>query len=81
MCRLFFFCLTLCLRTARAQIGAIYGAAELHLLTDRSEELADTWTFVEREVEALKSVANVKSKLPDLSPASLVLSLLASRGR
>ena len=61
---------------ARAQIGAIYGAAELHLLTDRSAELTDTWTFVEREVEALRSVASAKSQLPDLSPANLILSLL-----
>lgn len=60
-------------------IGAIYGAAELHLLTDRSAELSDTWTFVEREVEALRTVAHVKSRLPDLSPANLLLSLLARR--
>jgi len=58
-------------------VGAIYGAAELHLLTDRSPELSDTWTFVEREVNALRSVANVKSRLSDLSPANLILSLLA----
>ena len=61
-------------------IGAIYGAAELHLLTDRSPELSDTWIFVEREVEALKTMANAKSKLPDLSPAGVMLSLFMGGG-
>ena len=60
-------------------VGAIYGAAELHLLTDSSPGLNDTWTFLEREVEALRTVASVKSRLPDLSPASLLLNLMARR--
>ena len=61
-------------------IGAVYGAAELHLLTDRSPELTDTWMFVEKEVEALRTVANAKSRLPDLSPANLALSLFMGGG-
>ena len=60
-------------------VGAIYGAAELHLLTDSSPGLNDTWTFLEREVEALRTVASVKSRLPDLSPVSLLLNLMARR--
>ena len=57
-------------------IGAIYGAAELHMLTDSSPDLADTFTFVEHEVEAMKTMASASSRLPDLSPAGLILGLL-----
>lgn len=104
-------------------IGAIYGAAELHLLTDRcarvsgavvfdvsfdhsqdpsphqrslrprspfprvsrvrvacsSEDHGETWLFVEREVDALRTMATAKSNLPDLSPAGILLSLLARK--
>lgn len=60
-------------------IGAIYGAAELHLLTDTSPDHADTWVFVDREVEALRTMAVAKGSLPDLSPAGIVLSLLARK--
>jgi len=55
-------------------IGAIYGAAELHMLTDSTRELSDTWVFLEREVEALKTMADTTSRLP--SPTDLVISLL-----
>lgn len=58
-------------------VAAIYGAAELHLTTDGSPEFSDTWTFVEREVEALTSLISMHSRLPDLSPASLVLAYLS----
>ena len=61
-------------------IGAIYGAAELHLLTDRSLEHADTWSFVEKEVEALRTMASAGSRLPDLSPASMALKLFMGGG-
>jgi ubiquinone biosynthesis protein COQ9 len=60
-------------------IGAIYGAAELHLLTDSSADLSDTWTFLEREVEALRTMARGTTSLPDISPSGLVLSLLMRR--
>ena len=61
-------------------IGAIYGAAELHLLTDRSSEHGDTWAFVEKEVEALRTMAAAGSRLPDLSPANLMLKLVMGGG-
>ena len=60
-------------------IGAIYGAAELHLLTDSSAELSDTWAFVEREVEAVRTMAKGTAAMPDISPSGLVLSLLMRR--
>lgn len=60
-------------------IGAIYGAAELHLLTDRSADLNATWIFLEREVEALKTMANAKGRLPDLSLAGVMLSFMGAR--
>jgi ubiquinone biosynthesis protein COQ9 len=62
-------------------VGAIYGAAELHLLTDRSPDLADTWVFLEREVATLRTMAHAKSQLPDISPVGLMMSLLMSRGK
>lgn len=60
-------------------IGAIYGAAELHLLTDGSADMGDTWTFLEKEVEALKTMASGAGNLPDISPGGLVMSLLMRR--
>ena len=60
-------------------IGAIYGAAELHLLTDRSADLNDTWIFLEKEVETLKTMANAKGRLPDLSLAGVMLSFMGAR--
>lgn len=63
-------------------IGAIYAAAELHLLTDSSPDLSDTWLFVEKEVETLRTMADAKGCPPELSPAGLMLSFLAQpRGR
>lgn len=61
-------------------VGAIYGACEMHLLADRSPGHNDTWTFLEKQVEGLRTMAAAKSSLPDLSPANLLLSLL-SRAR
>ena len=63
----------------KISIGAVYGAAELYLLTDVSDDLADTWAFLEREVDALRTMATARTAMPDLSPAGLLLSLLAAR--
>jgi ubiquinone biosynthesis protein COQ9 len=60
-------------------VGALYGAAELYLITDDSPDHADTWAFLEREIEALRSVATNASRLPDLSPAGLLVAALTSR--
>ena len=57
-------------------IGAIYGAAELHMLTDSSPGLNDTWTFLEREVDALRTMASTTNRMPDISPAALLVNLL-----
>ena len=60
-------------------IAAIYGAAELHLLTDTSPNFGETWAFLEREVETVRQAARTTSSFPGLSPASLVMSLLMRR--
>ena len=57
-------------------IGAIYGAAELHMLTDSSPDLSDTWTFLEREVDTVRTMADKGARMPDISPAGLIMSLL-----
>ena len=41
----------------RASLAAVYGAAELYMLTDRSPGFTDTSCFVEREVAALQQAA------------------------
>jgi ubiquinone biosynthesis protein COQ9 len=61
-------------------IATIYGAAELHMLTDASAGLDDTWTFLEREIDAVRTVASATTRLPDLSPSGLLLSLLLRKG-
>jgi len=63
----------------RMSIGAIYGAAELYMLTDRSPGLSDTWLFLEREVEAVHQLAVAGEQLSALSPSSLLMSLLSRR--
>ena len=63
----------------RLAIGAIYGAAELYMLTDRSPGFSDTWLFIEREVNSLHSAASVASQLQAYSPANLLLSLMSRR--
>lgn len=63
----------------RAAIGAIYGAAELYMLTDRSPGYSDTWLFVDREVNSLHTAANVGAQLMQFSPANLIMSFMARR--
>ena len=60
-------------------IGAIYGAAELYMLTDRSPGFSDTWLFIEREVHSLHTAAGVASQLQAYSPANLLLTLMSRR--
>lgn len=59
----------------KVAIGAVYGAAELYMLTDKSPGFTDTDLFVEKEVNALRTMA---STLP-LNPAALLMSLLHRR--
>ena len=55
-------------------VGAIYGAAELHMLTDQSPELIDTWTFIEREArvwpapDGASPVGHLTSRFPRALP-------------
>lgn len=63
----------------RVAIGAIYGAAELYMLTDRSPGFSDTWLFIEREVHSLHTAAGVASQLQAYSPANLLLTLMSRR--
>ncbi|KAL1526747.1 hypothetical protein AB1Y20_015443 [Prymnesium parvum] len=37
-------------------VSAVYGSAELYMLTDKSEGHTDTWRFVEQQVQTLNSV-------------------------
>jgi len=63
----------------RLAIGAIYGAAELYMLTDRSPGFSDTFLFIEREVNSLHTVAGVARQLQAYSPANILLTLLSRR--
>jgi len=63
----------------RVAIGAIYGAAELYMLTDKSPGFSDTFLFIEREVSSLHSVAGVARQLQAFSPANLLMTLLSRR--
>lgn len=63
----------------RMAIGAIYGAAELYMLTDKSPGFSDTFLFIEREVSSLHSVAGVARQLQAYSPANLLMTLLSRR--
>ena len=63
----------------KVAIGAIYGAAELYMLTEQSPGFSDTWLFIEREVQHLHSAASVGAQLQSFSPANLLLSLMARR--
>ena len=65
----------------RVAIGAIYGAAELYMLTDKSPGFSDTFLFVEREVSSLHSVAGVARQLQAYSPANLLMTLLSQSRR
>ena len=60
----------------RASLAAVYGAAELYMLTDRSPGFTDTSCFVEREVAALQQAAGAATYLGGLNPASILASLL-----
>lgn len=62
----------------RASIAAVYGAAELYLLTDQSPGFTDTSTFLEREVAALQHAANASAAMRGFSPSAL-LAMLAPR--
>ena len=65
----------------RVAIGAIYGAAELYMLTDKSPGFSDTFLFVEREVSSLHSVAGVARQMQAYSPANLLMTLLSQSRR
>jgi len=42
--------------TKRMTLAAIYAATELYMIQDRSPEYEDTWSFMERRFEDLKSI-------------------------
>ena len=66
------------LHVKQVSISAIYGAAELYMLTDKSEGFTDTSRFIEREVQTLDAVAGKLGGI-SLTPMSLLLGLMAAR--
>jgi ubiquinone biosynthesis protein COQ9 len=64
----------------RAAVAAVYGAAELYLLTDHSPGFTDTSTFLERKVSALQHAANASAALHGFSPSAL-FSMLGLRNK
>ena len=37
--------------TKRAVVAGIYSATEMHMVTDHSPELSDTWRFLQRRID------------------------------
>jgi ubiquinone biosynthesis protein COQ9 len=53
--------------TKRASLAALYGAAMLYWLDDRSEGAADTLAFVDRRLADLRRLGQWRSRLDELS--------------
>jgi ubiquinone biosynthesis protein COQ9 len=51
--------------TKRATLAAIYGAALLYWLDDRSPEAVDTYAFIDRRLADLHCVAGLRTRLED----------------
>jgi ubiquinone biosynthesis protein COQ9 len=62
----------------RASVAAVYGAAELYLLTDQSPGFTDTSTFLERQVAALQHAVNASAAMRSFNPMAM-LAMLAPR--
>lgn len=51
----------------RLSLGAVYGAAELYMLTDKSPAFNDTWRFLEQEVRADRAASlPLRAPSPDV---------------
>ncbi|XP_028410168.1 ubiquinone biosynthesis protein COQ9-B, mitochondrial-like [Dendronephthya gigantea] len=46
--------------TKRTSLAAIYGVTELYMLQDRSEDFQDTWMFLDRRFQDIKTTINMR---------------------
>ncbi|KAK3747035.1 hypothetical protein QZH41_017809 [Actinostola sp. cb2023] len=46
--------------TKRGVLAALYGATELYMVRDRSEDFMDTWSFLDKRLEDMKQLAKMK---------------------
>lgn len=47
----------------RLAVGSIYTSTELYMLTDRSENFADSWQFLERRIENAVNCASIPQQV------------------
>ncbi len=51
--------------TKRMTLAVIYKSTELYMIQDKSDNFADTWKFLDRRFEDLRSFGSVKKSLSD----------------
>lgn len=64
--------------TSQIALGAVYVAAELHMLADRSVEFVDTWNFLEQRVDDWYRGSQTASSFLPHSDAGLLASTVAA---
>ena len=64
--------------TKRGLLAAVYGSTVLFWLADRSEDQADTWTFLERRIADVMKVPKLQARLKE-TLSSLPLPLVPRR--
>lgn len=62
--------------TKRAMLAAVYAALVLYWLNDNSEGHADSWAFLDREIDQVMRIEQVKAKLHDTPLGRLLLAPL-----
>jgi ubiquinone biosynthesis protein COQ9 len=63
--------------TKRALLGGVYTATELYMLTDKSYQFHNTWTFLDRRLQDALTVGQLPSQV--LSVAGSVSGALSSK--
>eukprot|EP01098_Paradermamoeba_levis_P008195 TRINITY_DN3398_c0_g1_i1.p1 TRINITY_DN3398_c0_g1~~TRINITY_DN3398_c0_g1_i1.p1 ORF type:complete len:311 (-),score=88.21 TRINITY_DN3398_c0_g1_i1:32-931(-) len=49
----------------RLALAGVYGATELYMLTDQSDQFSDTWKFLERRIDNMKDLDQTRSQVFD----------------